>query len=418
MSGIDSRSAWLHDRRRNPGIDQPSSRGKKYKSKKAVADRSQLLVAAAVAAAGYPIRWNDLPLKLAINLVSSNGTRLENVSPGGVTKSWRSQKQTNKCKSSPPPATLPQLQLFTPETSGTVPVSVYSSLFSTGNRWLTRKDGPFHRCKPQLVGFSIEMARATGRIPDRLRYYLINLEDVNSYWGCLPCWNWAADDDSHRPIHRSTIEDAVVIVLTGLSLPAFACFRSDEQLRNFAWKKHDSPINDPNGSGADRFVTLCSGIWLRGKLYALSLQGTLVVIEQERGSFSSTSQNRGFRVGSMGEQRMVPGVPCKHFREILVESEGEILLVFLIFRKSVESVDGVEVRRLDTRKLEWVRLHDLGSRVLFFGTNCCVSVPAGEAEELGCRRRNCVYFKNTCSGTWSQYDMEMGTINRVTGLQD
>ncbi|CAI0544622.1 unnamed protein product [Linum tenue] len=256
------------------------------------------------------------------------------------------------------------------------------------------------------------MKRATGRIPDRLRYYLLALDDLNSYWGSLPCWQWDSDGISYlRPSRNRSIEDAVVIVLTGLPLPAFAHFRSDEQGRSFAWKKQDSPIKDPNGCGADRFVTLCSGIWLRGKLYALSLQGTLVVIEQER--------NRGFRVGSMGEQRrMVPGVPCKHFREILVESEGEILLVFLIFRKSVESVDGVEVRRLDTRKLEWVRLQDLGGRVLFFGTNCCVSVSAGEAEELGCRRRNCVYFKQSCLAVWSQYDMEMGTINHLTGLQD
>ncbi|CAI0452523.1 unnamed protein product [Linum tenue] len=255
------------------------------------------------------------------------------------------------------------------------------------------------------------MERATGRIPDRLRYYLLAPDDLNSHWGSLPCWQWDSDGRSYpRPSRNRSIEDAVVIVLTGLPLPAFAHFRSDEQGRSFAWKKQDSPIKDPNGCGADRFVTLCSGIWLRGKLYALSLQGTLVVIEQER--------NRGFRVGSMGEQRMVPGVQCKHFREILVESEGEILLVFLIFRKSVESVDGVEVRRLDTQKLEWIRLQDLGGRVLFFGTNCCVSVSAGEAEELGCRRRNCVYFKQSCSAVWSQYDMEMGTINHLTGLQD
>lgn len=50
----------------------------------------------------------------------------------------------------------------------------------------------------------------------------------------------------------------------------------------------------------------------------------------------------------------------------MLESEGEILLVFLISRKSsFKFFDHVEVYRHDLDKLNWIKMEKLGDRTLF-----------------------------------------------------
>uniref|UniRef100_A0A3Q7ERK3 Uncharacterized protein n=1 Tax=Solanum lycopersicum TaxID=4081 RepID=A0A3Q7ERK3_SOLLC len=83
--------------------------------------------------------------------------------------------------------------------------------------------------------------------------------------------------------------------------------------------------------------------------------------------------------GYFSGSRAVPSVYSKHFTEYFVESNGEILLIFLI---SIRKVDKVEVMNLQMD-----------------GTNCCISV---NASELDCRS-NCIYFNEFA--TWKFYEL-------------
>ncbi|KAG5548370.1 hypothetical protein RHGRI_013912 [Rhododendron griersonianum] len=67
------------------------------------------------------------------------------------------------------------------------------------------------------------------------------------------------------------------------------------------------------------------------------------------------------RITGLSKSRAVPSVPSMHFKEYLVESNGEILLVFLIMsRKSIRSVDNVEVYRLRFDTISWVKMERIG----------------------------------------------------------
>nr|KYP61210.1 Putative F-box protein At3g25750 family [Cajanus cajan] len=147
-------------------------------------------------------------------------------------------------------------------------------------------------------------------------------------------------------------------------------------------------------------MQFADAIGFNGKFYALSVQGSLAVIEVVDSSP---------RVTGLSATRMVPSVSSKHFREYLLESEGEILLVYLISRKSsVHNVDGVEVYRLNFARLSWLKLETLGERAVFVGSNCSMSVMASE---VGCRK-NCIYFRHPVDDDlWWVYDMESGNIS-------
>ncbi|KAF2320590.1 hypothetical protein GH714_028728 [Hevea brasiliensis] len=120
------------------------------------------------------------------------------------------------------------------------------------------------------------------------------------------------------------------------------------------WIKKDSSIIDPNCSDPHErahLLRFTNGIWFKDKFYALSLHGTLAVIEDI---------DSDIRITAFGKKRAVPSVSSMHFRECLIESEGKILLVFLISRKSIKVVDEVEVYQLDTAKLTWIKKESLG----------------------------------------------------------
>ena len=54
----------------------------------------------------------------------------------------------------------------------------------------------------------------------------------------------------------------------------------------------------------------------------------------------SDDERPRFEITGFGKTRAVPSlVPCKAFREYLIESNGEILLVFLVYRKTANVVD-------------------------------------------------------------------------------
>ncbi|KAI3448218.1 hypothetical protein Pfo_004883 [Paulownia fortunei] len=177
----------------------------------------------------------------------------------------------------------------------------------------------------------------------------------------------------------SSLEDCNnlnVMVLTGTCSPAFAFFR---------W-----------GKDTDRAWTI------KRKFYALSLQGSVVVIEEI---------DSCFRITAIGASRAVPSKVSRQFREYLVESDGEILLVFLVSRKSIDLVEDVEVFRLDIAKLLWVKVERLGDRTLFLEDECCMGVTASK---VGCKK-NCIYFNHHRVDKWWIFDMESGHISPAFG---
>ncbi|KAI8554740.1 hypothetical protein RHMOL_Rhmol05G0121400 [Rhododendron molle] len=186
-----------------------------------------------------------------------------------------------------------------------------------------------------------------------------------------------------------------MMVLTGFQKPAVVF--CDLNGGNYAWLKHDSTLVDPHSSN-QQLMKFTNVIGFKGKFYALSLQGTLAVIEKI---------DSHFRITSLGTNRAVPSVHSMHFKEYLIESDGEILLVFLVSRKSIHRVENVEVYRLQFDKLSWVKTESIGDRTLFVGTNWCVSV---DASKIGCRE-DCIYFSYETVDDWWVYDMERGSIS-------
>lgn len=109
----------------------------------------------------------------------------------------------------------------------------------------------------------------------------------------------------------------------------------------------------------------------------MNLQGTHAVIEEIDSSLSVTE---------ISSSRAVPSIISRQFKEILDDSEGEILLIFLISKRSIKKVDDVEIYRLDIPKVVWVKMESLGYRTLFVEEEYCMWI---NASKLGCRR-NCM----------------------------
>ncbi|CAI0411471.1 unnamed protein product [Linum tenue] len=195
----------------------------------------------------------------------------------------------------------------------------------------------------------------------------------------------------------------IMIVLTGASCPAFAFSRLGLH-GDSDWRKSDCRIVDPHCSRG-RWMRFSNGIWFQDRFYALSVEGTLAVVEEDVNSDL-------LRITKFGKQRAVPDsdlAATRRFRECLVESEGKVVLVFLGSARSMETVDHVEVFRLELKELAWVRARSLGGAALFLGSNTCVSV---EGKKLLECKGNCVYFAASGNGGgWGVYDVESGVIS-------
>ncbi|KAF3639002.1 hypothetical protein FXO38_22907 [Capsicum annuum] len=87
-------------------------------------------------------------------------------------------------------------------------------------------------------------------------------------------------------------------------------------------------------------------------------------------------------VTEISSSRAVPSIISRQFKEILVESEGEILLIFLISRRTIMKVDDVEIYRLDIPKLWWVKMESLGHRTLFVEEESCMWINANNPEYI------------------------------------
>ncbi|KAF7142655.1 hypothetical protein RHSIM_Rhsim05G0099400 [Rhododendron simsii] len=351
-----------------------------------------------------PRPWPDLPPQL-LNIVAKNSTLRKNISYGGnVTKSYRvPPKQCNPIGKS----SFPQLI-----TSGT---DTYADTFYIPFRpgfyfWYGRRNGFGSGSLKHIVGYSHGLLFGRGReyVPSS-QLYLWNLWECRIYsWlngGCsIPPWDTNVPFKhaaiSSSPIHGTT---PTVMVLTGMNHPAFAFYRLREG--KYVWIKQDCTLVDPH-STTNQLIQFTHTIGFNGKFYALSLQGTVAVIEET---------DYRLRILGLSKSRAVPSAPPMRFKEYLVESNGEILLVFLIVsRKSIRSVDNLEVYRLQFDTLSWVKMEGIGDRTLFVGTNCCLSV---SASEVGCIR-NCIYFSYQTVEGWWVYDMERGSISPAWDSSD
>ncbi|XP_058216725.1 uncharacterized protein LOC131327592 [Rhododendron vialii] len=153
------------------------------------------------------------------------------------------------------------------------------------------------------------------------RYYLWDPIDRPGW--ILPLWDVSVPFKhvalSSSPKDHKSI--CTVMVLTGIQRPAFAfCHLRGGK---YAWFKQDSTLVEPHSSN-HQLMQFTNAIAFDGKFYALSLQGTLAVMAKIDSHFTITS---------LGTNRAVPSVHAMHFKEYLIESNGEILLVFLVSRK-------------------------------------------------------------------------------------
>ncbi|KAF4381064.1 hypothetical protein F8388_011986 [Cannabis sativa] len=237
-------------------------------------------------------------------------------------------------------------------------------------------------------------------------------------------YGWSVDNlgDNNIPIKGVALwsspnscynskKSCVMMVVTGISSPAFMFYWLRGKPDSHDWIKQDCPLVDPHeeyfqSKKSDRnqpFMRFTNAIGVNGKFYALSSQGTLVVIEHVVDIFEITG---------VGKARAIPSVLCKGFRECLIEYDGEILLVFLVFGEQDRVVDGVEVYKLCLDDLSLIKMKSLDEKTLFVGSDCCVLVGA---DKVGCRG-NCVYFREQREGDmdgWFEYDMKVGEISLV-----
>ncbi|KAL2513597.1 putative F-box protein [Forsythia ovata] len=190
------------------------------------------------------------------------------------------------------------------------------------------------------------------------------------------------------------------MVLTGICHPAFAFFRWGWDKVQNEWIVENCTLTEPYA--LNQRMQFTNAIGFEGKFYALSLQGSLAVIEDNDSCFQITA---------IGANRAMPSVVSRQFREYLLESNREILLVFLISRKSIDVVDDVEVFRLDISKLLWVKVESLGDMMLFVEDECCMGLSASKVGSKG----NCIYFTHHRVKDWWVFDMETCCISQTSG---
>ncbi|XP_051120085.1 uncharacterized protein LOC127243902 [Andrographis paniculata] len=221
--------------------------------------------------------------------------------------------------------------------------------------------------------------------------------------GSNPCdlyfWNPAGQSnynlskwDSNIPFKTCVISSSIqkhcngVLAITGMCSPAFGFYKWGEP-----WILRNCVVEEPYAPG--QCMSFTNIVGHGGKVYALSLQGSVAVIE-------------GVEITAIGANRAVPSGLSRQFREYLFEVDGEILLVLLVSRKSIDVVNDVEVLRLDVGKLLWVKVKSIGEKALFVEDECCMGVVA---RSVGCKK-NCVYFTHHRTNVWWKFDMGNGHI--------
>ncbi|ONH90776.1 hypothetical protein PRUPE_8G073600 [Prunus persica] len=322
--------------------------------------------------------WPDLPPQL-VNFIQKDSTIMQNMSFQGVSKSWRSAPR--QCNHNP--SLHPWLSISQSNGHHDQKQHWQTTPFTNHFFWDPRKQ--HQNLSHHLVGSTngLLIAKASH---NSLQYCV--WDPVKSLKLDLPQW------DANVPFK--------LMVLTGMSHPTFLFYKIQGG-NEYAWVKQDCTITDPqhhwDKSERRRYMQFTNAIGFEGKFYALSLQGTLAVIEVT---------DPYPQITAVSTTRAVPSIFLRHFQEYLVETGGEILLVFLISNKSsTDVVDSVEVFRLHIGKLSWVKIESLGDRALFVGVNCCMVV---SISKIGFRS-DCLYVTHFSSNGWLVYDMKRGQIS-------
>ncbi|KAL3635411.1 hypothetical protein CASFOL_019958 [Castilleja foliolosa] len=224
-------------------------------------------------------------------------------------------------------------------------------------------------------------------------------------------WNIPKTYLKNIPLGMSAPLEIPKVVITGVSCPAFAYYKLSTQYSYSGWTTSYCRIIDPY-SVDNRFMEFTNVIGFQGTIYAISRQGCLAIIEL----VECEGDSANYEITALGRSRVVPCCQVsKHFREYLLEYKGEIYVVFLLSRASINNVDNVEVFRLDKLKLLWKKLDCLvGDAMFFVLDDRCMGI---SASLLGCSKgSNCVYFTHDrADGTWFVYDMKSGCISTTPG---
>lgn len=193
----------------------------------------------------------------------------------------------------------------------------------------------------------------------------------------------------------------IPLKLTGTASPAFVAYRlnqSKDGNRNgyqYTLTKYECSTIDPFDVKADKKSMIFTSLVKFGEVYfGLSLQGALAVMQEIDGT--------RLAITAISSSRGVPSVSCRCFKEYLVELNGEVLLVFLIHRKSIGVVDEVEVFRLGFPDLKWVKVEGLQGKALFLDQHRLEVV---NSAENGRCRGDCVYFTHGSDNRWWVYEM-------------
>ncbi|KAF2320588.1 hypothetical protein GH714_028684 [Hevea brasiliensis] len=365
-----------------------------------------------------PKLWPDLPQQL-IYLIERQPTLIRNIFSRGLTKSWRAER--SKCNPNPAPPWL-QLTIDDQETADNQPC--------TFNIWFAKDPVVYAASSSNPVGYRYHKNKCTvivltGIARPAFAFYKLrqksekwikkdssiidpHCSDPHERAHLLRFTNgiWFKDKFYALSLHGTlaVIEDIDSdIRITALAL-LVQLLLSTNCGRNQKGIKKDSSIIDPYCSDPHErahLLRFTNGIWFKDKFYALSLHGTLAVIEDI---------DSDLRITALGKKRAVPSVSSKRFGECMIESEGGILLVFLVSRDSINVVDCVEIYQLNIDNLTWTKKESLRNVTLIMGANCCMSV---SASRVGCRR-NCVYFTLCSADGWWVYDLETGIISTPT----
>ncbi|KAE9448405.1 hypothetical protein C3L33_19697, partial [Rhododendron williamsianum] len=275
-----------------------------------------------------PRSWPDLPTQL-LTILARNSTLMQNISYGGnVTKSYRlPPRQCNPIGKSP----FPRLSINDDSQTDRCHddsqylTDIFNITFHVGQLWWFGRRPPCRYFADYFVGYSQGILVARGGVEPSDRYYL--WDPIDRPCGMLPLWDvsvpfkhvaLSSSPKDHKSIQRPAF--AFCDLTGGIQKPAFS-FRDLRAIGGkYAWFKQDSTLVEPHSSN-HQLMQFTNAIGFEGKFYALSLQGTLAVMEKI---------DSHFRITSLGTNRAIPSVHAMHFKEYLIESNGEILLVFLV----------------------------------------------------------------------------------------
>ncbi|KAL0314955.1 UNVERIFIED_CONTAM: hypothetical protein Sangu_2339900 [Sesamum angustifolium] len=343
--------------------------------------------------------WPNLPHQL-MELLARQHSLMQNItSCGGVIKAWRSASP--QCCSPDGNAQRPQLV----EINGRRCVEHQKTV--NGHRHATEisfhKEYPDCYYKRRVYKKYYPGTRIRGYSHGKLvvmgstGWYLFLWEPVRGFYGDLPPWN------PNLSIKMCTLSSSPddrkgcnLMVLMGARCAFFRWGKGER-----AWIMEDCTAKEPYAPS--QYMQFINAIGFQGKFYALSLQGSLAVIEDV---------DSRFRITAIGDSRAVPSKLSRQFREYLVESGGEILLVFLLSRKSIDHVEDVEVFRLDIPKLSWVKVENLGTEHCFWRMN---AVWGSLRAKWGARRTAYTFLIVEFMISGGFFDVESGSISPAFG---